>query len=216
PAGESLVRGEGAIVYVGGDHNETDRRASRSLVWVPVRHGDRITALLSLQSFKADGFNEWHVQLLQDVAAHVSLALANAEHFAAAQAERRRLEALHVLELGVAGSGDERQVSEAVCLAARDYIPDANFVVCYLDAEGRLTGYGYNHESSIFEELEPKPPENTNHFRRVQESGQTLVAHRPASEQRGARAWRSAVDSRLPSHAAWIPIGQGGRVVAAL
>src|SRR5581483_9142584 len=76
--------------------------------------------------------------------------------------------------------------------------------------------YGYNHESSIFEELEPKPPENTNHFRRVQESGQTLVAHIPAAEQRRDRAWRSAVDSRLPSHVAWIPIAQGGRVVAAL
>ncbi len=216
PAGESLIRGEGAIVYVGGEHSETERRASRSLVWVPVRHGDRISALLSLQSFKADGFNEWHVQLLQDVAAHVSLALANAEHFAAAQAERRRLEALHVLELGVAGSGDERQVAEAVCLAAKDYIRDANFVLCYLDAEGRLTGYGFNHEAGIFEELEPKPPESTNHFRQVQESGRTLVRSIPVAEQNPARAWRSAVDSRLPVHVAWIPVSQGGRVVAAL
>src|SRR5207245_6807988 len=75
--------GQGAAVFVSGPPSD-DRRVSRSFVWVPVLSGDRITAMLSLQSYTEDAFNDWHVKLLQDVAAHVSLALAHAGHFAQA------------------------------------------------------------------------------------------------------------------------------------
>lgn len=86
--------GTGAAVFVSGARG-TKHLVSRSFVWVPVVSDDRITALLSLQSYQEDVFDDGHVRLLQDVAAHVSLALANADNFAQAQAERARLEALH-------------------------------------------------------------------------------------------------------------------------
>ena len=86
--------GSGAAVFVSGAKG-TRHLVSRSFVWVPVVSGDRITALLSVQSYSDDAFDDGHVRLLEDIAAHVSLALANADNFAQAQAERARLEALH-------------------------------------------------------------------------------------------------------------------------
>ncbi len=215
PAPERLIRGEGAIHYVGRASGDSSRVVSRSLVWVPVRHGDRISALLSLQSYRADAFTDWHVQLLQDVAAHVSLALANAEHFAAAQRERRRLEALHVLELGVAGSGDEREIAEAVFKGASAYIDNANFVLAFLDAEGQLTGYASEGDATLT--LDPKPPERSNYFRRVQETRQTVVESVP-EEVRAAPGfgWRGVRDPEMPRHVIWVPIAQDDRVIAAL
>lgn len=68
--------------------------AARSILWVPVRHGDRVSALLSLQSYHENAFGEWHVRLLEDVAAHTSLALATASHLEQAQNERRRLDTI--------------------------------------------------------------------------------------------------------------------------
>jgi K+-sensing histidine kinase KdpD len=91
---ERWTVGSGAAVFVSGAKG-TRHLVSRSFVWVPVVSGDRITALLSLQSYHDDAFDDGHVRLLQDIAAHVSLALANADNFAQAQAERARLEALH-------------------------------------------------------------------------------------------------------------------------
>src|SRR4029077_8003478 len=88
--------GRGAAVFVSGAPGK-HRDVSSSFVWVPVLSGQRITAMLSLQSYHDSAIDDWHVRLLQDVAAHVSLALANADHFAQAQAERARLEALHLL-----------------------------------------------------------------------------------------------------------------------
>src|SRR5882762_9357224 len=131
---------QGAAVFVSGP--PTDRRmVSRSFVWVPVLSGERITAMLSLQSYRESAFDEWHVKLLQDVAAHVSLALANADHFAEAQAERARLEALHELEMGVAGASDEGQIADAVFGAVSDYTEATHVVLAYLDVAGNVVGF---------------------------------------------------------------------------
>ncbi len=101
PAEQTWVLGDGAAVFVTPRRGRR-RLAARSFVWVPVLRDERVEALLSLQSYQPDVFGPDEVRLLEDVAAHVSLALTNAEHFATAQAERRRLEALHEVELGIA------------------------------------------------------------------------------------------------------------------
>ncbi|MBO0690783.1 MAG: GAF domain-containing protein, partial [Candidatus Dormibacteraeota bacterium] len=139
PAEERVVGDEALLVVTRpGEHR---RVAARSLVWVPVRQGDRTVALLSLQSYRREAFDEWHVQLLEDVGAHVSLALANARHFATAQTERRRLEALHALDRRVAAAADERQVAEAFFAAARWFMDADGFLVAYLDSSDRLGGW---------------------------------------------------------------------------
>src|SRR5205823_122986 len=196
-----LVEAGGAMVYV-ADAGRRGRVAARSIVWVPVRRGERVTALLSLQSYRAGVFTDWHVHLLQDVAAHVSLALANAEYFAAAQAERRRLEALHVLELGVAGSADEAQIANAIFTAAREYVTADNFLLVYLDPDGLLGGFG-SEQGLATQVLEPKPVERTVQFRKLQETGQTFVGHVPEEARRPGSGWPGARDSRMPVEVVW-------------
>src|SRR5260370_15051019 len=94
---------EGAAIFPSGPPGDP-RLISGSFVWVPVLSGDGITAMLSLQSYRESAFDEWHVEILQGVAAHLSLSLAHADHFSEAQAGRAPLGALHVLEMGVAGA----------------------------------------------------------------------------------------------------------------
>jgi len=213
PTGGLLEAG-GAMVYV-ADAERRGRVAARSIVWVPVRRGERVTALLSLQSYRARVFTDWHVHLLQDVAAHVSLALANAEYFAAAQAERRRLEALHVLELGVAGSADEAQIANAVFTAAREYVSADNFLLVYLDPDGLLGGFGSEHGGPT-QVLDAKPVERTVQFRKLQESGQTFAGHVPEEARRPGSGWPGVEDQRMPVEVVWVPVLQDNRVVAAL
>ena len=209
--GDRLV-GHGALITF----TRSARVATRSIVWVPVRHGDRISALLSLQSYRSDAFVEWHVQLLQDVAAHVSLALANADYFAALQTERRRLEALHVLEMGVAGASDERQISEAVFSALRTFIPATHLVLSWVDNQARLTGYG-SEQGAEARTLEPVPVSETFYFRRMSESGVSLAESVPVELRRPeAGSWWATEDNRLPAQVVWVPVFQGDRVAGAL
>ena len=204
--------GQGAAVFVSGPPS-SGRRVSRSFVWVPVLSGERITAMLSLQSYAESAFDEWHVKLLQDVAAHVSLALANADHFAQAQTERARLEALHVLEMGVAGASDERQLSEAVFSVVADYMGSTHTVLAYVDVAGLVAGFaGATGEPATT--IGPVAIENAPFFRRMIEGGNQVldaVGHEPADL---GGPIGSYIFKRSPTHVAWAPITQNDRVVA--
>jgi len=204
--------GQGAAVFVSGPPSG-GRRVSRSFVWVPVLSGDRITAMLSLQSYTEGAFEDWHVKLLQDVAAHVSLALANADHFAQAQTERARLEALHLLEMGVAGASDERQLSEAVFSVVADYLGSTHMVLAYVDVAGLVAGFvGAAGEPATA--IGPVAIENAPFFRRMIEGGNSVLdatAHEPADLGGPVGSY---IFSRSPSHVVWAPITQNDRVVA--
>ena len=204
--------GQGAAVFVSGPPSDR-RRVSRSFVWVPVLSGDLITAMLSLQSYTEGTFDEWHVKLLQDVAAHVSLALANADHFAQAQTERARLEALHLLELGVAEASDERQLADAVFSVAGEYLGSTHMVLAYVDVAGLVAGFTAQHGESAAP-IGPVAIEGAPFFRRMIEAGPTVqdaVAHEAADLSGPVGGY---VFTRSPSHVVWAPITQNDRVVA--
>ena len=206
--------GQGAAIFVSGPPSDR-RRVSRSFVWVPVLSGDHITALLSLQSYSEAAFDDWHVKLLQDVAAHVSLALANADHFAQAQTERARLEALHLLEMGVAASSDERQLAEAVFSVVGDYLGSTHMVLAYVDVAGLVAGFtGQRDEPAT--PIGPVPIEDAPFFRRMIQSGTAVgdVSGDVPSDIGGPIG--SYIFTHSPSHVVWAPITQDDRVVAGM
>ena len=211
---EGWTVGRGAAVFVSGP--PTDRRlVSRSFVWMPVLSGDRITAMLSLQSYHERAFDEWHVKLLQDVAANVSLALANADHFAQAQAERARLEALHVLEMGVAGASDERQIAEAIFSVMSDYLEAAHMVLAYLDVAGDMAGFT-GERGGQAAAIGPVPMARAPFFRRMIEHGGVVLDVGEAEPADLQGPIGKYIFTRSPSHLVWVPITQDERVVAGI
>jgi len=205
---------KGAAIFPSGPPGDP-RLISRSFVWVPVLSGDRITAMLSLQSYHEAAFDDWHVKLLQDVAAHVSLALANADHFAEAQAERARLEALHVLEMGVAGASDESQIADAVFGAVSDYTDATHVVLVYLDAAGNVVGFT-GARGGATSMLGPVPISEAPLFRRLMAAGDhVLDSVEPVDDDLGGPIG-NFIFSRKPSAVVWVPIMQAERVVAGI
>ncbi|MGZ6300191.1 MAG: GAF domain-containing protein, partial [Candidatus Limnocylindria bacterium] len=211
---EGWTVGRGAAVFVSGPR--ADRRlVSRSFVWVPVLSGERITALLSLQSYREDAFEEWHVKLLQDIAAHVSLALANADHFAQAQAERARLEALHVLEMGVASASDEGELADAVFGVVGEYLGATHMVLAYLDVAGNMAAFT-GETGGKTAGIGPVAIEKAPFFRRmIGEGGQMREPTAVGPAETDGLIGRY-VFSRSPSHIVWAPITQDDRVMAGL
>jgi signal transduction histidine kinase/transcriptional regulator with GAF, ATPase, and Fis domain len=206
--------GRGAAVFPSGPPGDP-RLISRSFVWVPVLSGDLITAMLSLQSYREGAFDEWHVKLLQDVAAHVSLALANADHFAEAQAERARLEALLVLEMGVAGASDESQIADAVFAAVSDYTDATHVVLAHLDAGGNVIGFT-GERGGPSGMLGPVPITEAPFFRRLMEAGGEVMDSVQPVDEDLLGPLGHYIFSRKPSEVVWVPIMQGERVVAGI
>jgi PAS domain S-box-containing protein len=209
---ERWTVGGGAAIFVSGPPTD-GRRVSRSFVWVPVLSGDRITAMLSLQSYHESAFDEWHVKLLEDVAAHVSLALANADHFAEAQAERARLEALHLLEMGVAGASDERQIGEAIFSVVSEYLGASHMVLAYLDVAGSVAGFT-GERGGVAIAIGPVPITEAPFFQRMLEQRAMVLEAGPAGKDDLAGPIGGYIFSRDPSHVVWVPIVQDERVVA--
>jgi len=211
--GRRTTRGAVMFVTRSGKRSQV---ATRSIVWVPVRQGDQVKALLSLQSYQADAFTEWEVQVLQDVAAHVSLALATAQHFQVAKAERRRLEALHLLETGVAVASDERDVAEALFRAIRGSVESSGLLLLYVDPRHQLRGFATAGGGPI-QTLHPKPVERTSYFKRLMEEGATISEKPPADFGRGhpGVGWKTG-DDRWPAQVVWVPLLEGDRVVGAV
>ena len=211
---ERWTVGQGAAVFVSGPP-EDQPHVSRSFVWVPVMGGDRVTAMMSLQSYHEDAFNEWHVSLLQDLAAHVNLALANAGHFAQAQTERARLEVLHVLELGIAGAEDEHQLADAIFSAVGRYIEASHMIVAYLDVAGNVVGFTGEHEGPSGS-FGPVPLSAAPFFRRMVAMGGTDADAVLESDDELQGPIGHFMFSRSPSHAIWVPIVQNERVVGGI
>ncbi|HEY4028145.1 MAG TPA: GAF domain-containing protein [Candidatus Dormibacteraeota bacterium] len=212
--GDRIV-GEGVVVDVTrpGRHH---RVASRSILWAPVRHGEETTALLSVQSYRSGVFDEWHAQVLEDVAAYVGLALANAEHYRAAQAERHRLAALHMLELGVAGAADEAEIAEAMVRAVGSFLDAQTLAFAYFDPRGRVTGY-CSEDGGPVRSLEPVDVDRTRYFTRLFVEGVTVAEAVPPELRRplpgqGWPAW----GARTPSQILIVPVTNENRVVGAL
>ncbi|MGH7904457.1 MAG: GAF domain-containing protein, partial [Candidatus Dormibacteraceae bacterium] len=214
PAHESFVATDGAAFFVSRPGHR-QRTIARSLIWVPVLHGDRVSALLSVQSYRDGAFSEADVKLLQDIAAHVSLALDNADHYGEAQTERRRLEALHVVELGIAAAVDERGIAEAVFRGLSQYLAVDVLLLVYIDAEARLSGFTLG-PSAGFQEIAPRPVERTRHFARVLATGLTLEESVQDPNPDPATILEDGDDRRLPKRVLWVPVFQEGRAVAAL
>jgi PAS domain S-box-containing protein len=213
--GDDRVLGPGAVLDVTRPARRR-RVATRSIIWVPVRHGEEIIALLSIQSYRSDAFDDWHVRVLQDVATHVGLALANADHFRAAQVERHRLEALHMLEMGVAGAADEGQIAEAVVNAVRCYLDAPILMLMYVDSQGRVTGYCHELGQAM-RPLAPVSLEWTRFFKRMVAEGSTIAEAVPPDlrvprHQQGWPTWGEVI----PAHILQVPLFNQDRVIGAL
>ena len=218
---EAVPRSQGDRVVTKGAVMEVTRPgrhrrfASRSILWVPVRRGHEVVALLSIQSYRADVFNQWHVRVLQDVAAHVALALANADNFQAAQADRHRLEVLHRLEIGVQAAADEEQIADAVLNAVRTYVNAPILILAYMEA-GLFTGYCLEPAKPL-RRLPPVSIDSTLFFKRQLVEGTTISEKVPPPLRvpRPAQGWPTW-GPLIPQHFLGVPLFNEHRVVGLL
>jgi PAS domain S-box-containing protein len=210
PARQALARGR--AVQLRGPHGPAGPEGVE--VWVPVRQHQRVAALLSLRACRP-ALDGWHRRLLEDLAVHVGLALANADNFQAAQRERHRLEVLHRLELKVAVAADERQIAEAVASVLHPAVSAELLVVAYLNDEGLITGYC--SEPGRLRQLAPAPISHTRFFERLRRERATIVEAVPAElrQPRPSEGWPTW-GPLIPARVVTVPLWTEDRVTGAL
>ena len=139
PREDTWVISDAAAVFVTRPAGEP--QAARSVAWVPIEVGKDRGALLSIQAYSPGAFDEADVRLLEDLAPYVGLALANADHFEATRMERRRVEALHAIQLGVSEAATPEDVARAALTGMRLFLPGDTLRVHLRAASGAFTAY---------------------------------------------------------------------------
>jgi signal transduction histidine kinase len=86
----------------------------RSEMAVPVRIGDRVVAVLNLESSRLDAFNEDDLAFYTTVAGQLGLAMENAQLFEAERAQRRLSEALEEAAAAVSSTLELEQVLDRI------------------------------------------------------------------------------------------------------
>ena len=203
----------------------------QSGAWVPIKEGGAVSAVLSVRSRQQNAYEQSTLVFLQQVADQVGLALRNAWSYAsverqahhlelanaALQTERRRLETLHVLQTGVAGATDERQITEALFHALGRSVDSSGLLLVYLDTRGLLTGFVARSGGPI-RALPPKPVEQTAYFKRLAAEARTIVEGTPSDirDGRSTSGWSIDDSDKWPAQVVWVPLLHGDRVVGAL
>jgi len=184
---ETWVMSEGAAVFV--TRPAGGRQAARSIAWVPAHAAGGVGALLSIQAYRPNAFSENDVKLLEDLAPYVGLALTNADHFEASKAESHRLEALHRVQLGLAGAADPDQVVRAALEGMRFFLPADRLQIELREAGGRSRGVEMTVEGELVDVPVP-----------------LAGAVRSGRRRRGDSATGTV----------WLPLQEGGRSVGVL
>ena len=143
---EVLASGEGVLVEDRlGDHSllllgDTESGATRSAISVPLRIGNRVIGVISVQSYRAGAYDAEELELLQGIADVASVAIQNSRHMS--ELDRRRREAERVLELArtFTSSLDDREVLRRIVDAARELLASEGAAVWLLEEEGIRIG----------------------------------------------------------------------------
>ncbi|MBI1879520.1 MAG: GAF domain-containing protein, partial [Chloroflexi bacterium] len=99
-----------------------------SWLGVPIIVSDKVTGVISVQSYEAHAFNDSHVRLLSTLAASMGVALENARLFEAERSQARRQAALFRLSGALAAALDK----DAICQALVDGLQDEALGYAYV------------------------------------------------------------------------------------
>ncbi len=111
-------------------------KISRSLLAVPMRSGNQVTGVISVQSYRPSAYGAEEQQLLTAIAAQLSLAMENVRLFEAERSQRQLAEALEEAAAAVSSSLNFEEVLDRLLEQVERVVGGDTFSVALLE-EGR-------------------------------------------------------------------------------
>ena len=131
-------------------------RRARSLVFVPLTVGDRVTGYVSLQNLdKENAFSDANVRLLTTLANSMSVALENARLFNETTQRNAELDVINSVQEGLMAKMDLQKIYELVGNKTRDLFDAQVVSIATFDPEKQQEIFNYNFENG--KRIYPKP-----------------------------------------------------------
>lgn len=116
-------------------------RASASLMFAPLRSGERITGILSAQSYALNAYTSESLELLVGIAYQAAIAIENAQLYEEAQERTAQLTMMNEIGRAVSALQDLDSVLELIYRQVQRIVPVDAFYLCLYDAERGLLSF---------------------------------------------------------------------------
>ena len=135
-----------------------DRELNESFLGLPILLGNKVTGVVSVQSYKQNAFGENDVRLLTTLANSMSIALQNAQSFKAEQERVAELQIINSIQQGLAAELDFQAIVDLVGDKLREVFNTPDLVINWYDEKANLLHilYAYEHGKRFI--LSPEPP----------------------------------------------------------
>lgn len=116
-----------------GDRQQT--QATASLIFVPLRAGQRVMGVLSAQSYQFNAYTTAEESLMSGIAGYLAVALENVRLFTEIEQRAAQLQALSEVEAALSQAVTETEILAAVALCVRDSADVSSLALRYVDTD---------------------------------------------------------------------------------
>ncbi len=148
------------VEKITGDKHEAipGTRLPKSLLFVPLMMGDRVTGCLSLQNLDREhAFLESDVQLLSTLANSISIALENARYFSETEQRNAELAVINSVQEGLVAEMDMQGIYDLVGDKVRDLFDAQGVIIAALDHHAETERFYFALENGERHYPEPRP-----------------------------------------------------------
>ncbi len=162
-------------------------KVSASLLYAPLRLGERIVGVISAQSYMPNTYKERDVELLEGIGIHVAVALQNARLFETTQRRAQETAVLNELARELSGELDQEKLFANVYKYLPRLMSVDAFVVWFYDAATHTVTRPvlYDLDLKYPANLNPLPP--TDRLERVLTTNQSLIVNLTRQEWEASR-----------------------------
>ncbi len=212
------VNEAGAEAYVTAPDESED---IQSYLGVPIMVGDKVLGVIDVQSFKANGFNEDNLRLLQTLSTNMGVALENARLFDETQrllmeTEQRNAELaiINSISLALTQELDLQSLVDLVGDKLRVEIQTENIGIGLFDKETNLLTSIYVYKDN--QRVHPAPAPLNAFALRLAKQGKSLVMNEVTDEMWNKFGSNLTIGRDIPRSVLMIPILAGGELIGGI
>ncbi|MCZ7543787.1 MAG: GAF domain-containing protein [Anaerolineae bacterium] len=192
-------------------------KTSASLMYAPLKVGERVVGVVSVQSYSLNAYGADHLNLLMGAANQVVIAVENARLYAQVQQRAAELSTLNEIGRAVSSRLDLDSVLEITYQQMQRSLPLDSFFVCFYDAETDLIAFPLLYDAGVRYEQPDSPLDRQTFLGQTIEFGAPQLLNRTPEELEKPLNRRPVGDpTRSSASLMFAPLRSGARVIGAL
>ncbi|MCP4417558.1 MAG: GAF domain-containing protein [Chloroflexi bacterium] len=190
-----------------------ENKVSASLLYVPLTVGSNAIGSLSVQSYQYNAYSQKDVDLLEGVANHVAVAIANAQLFTQAEERAEELAVINQVARVAAQQLKPKQLFQTVHEQIQRAIPNDTFFVATYDANQKIFHFPFMFDDGELRKADPMEAKPNLELTKVIETGEPIIWNRTPEEMQELKDLKLLLGDKSPTSMVFVPLRLGKQIM---